>query len=817
MQTQKIGRGVIAFALFGLLLSPVLHVVASKSYDAYQRTFNYRSRTPLAALLAAQVDKSASPAIQKKQIQKLNSDLKKAGKQYNSAKTVRSKEQRLTGIKTLTQKRTDLLLSIMEKDPEVANQAALSEQDKSSLPKSVRDALEKNVEKEGELEVLIEEDFENKKVKIKHFLQTDDGQRYNLYLPQASKRLISRQRVKAKGIELQQNIAALSESSGGIQILSEPSTASVLTSAFASTTKRTVVILFNFSDDTSQPRTKEYVEDVVFNQVDSYYQENSYNKLDITGGAFGYYTLPINKTCDEEQIKTEAIKISDSNIDFFNYDTIVFAGPIPYECGWQGRSTIGAVNNITSDGNVIAGNAWIPLPSMDVVWGGLYVIGHELGHTYGAWHANVYNCDGSIIKQSGCGTDEYGDGFDIMGNFPAHMNGYHKEILRFLEPGNIVNVTSSGSYTISPMETSGTEPKVLKISRGNGTFLYIEYRQRMGADFYFSTSSVDGALIHIAPLYMGTGDTQLLDMTPTMTRWSSADSALDVGKSFTDSEAAAITVTNQTASGLTVNIDIFTRKNPPCGNYGDVNGSGYITRADIDLISESVIGKIVLTAEQKKRADVDVSGSVTGIDAMRVSQYYSDKINSFPICSLPDLKTENIFIQKEEGNAATFTVNYKNYGYVTVASKFGFGFLQTGGVIVEDVSVSDDSNYYLAPGAVGSAKVKIRYDAPGIYKVNFNLDDGNAVKEVDETNNGISLNLRLPPCGSYGDADGDGYVTDYDMALISEFVAGSKTPTDEQKRVSDVTADGQITGSDVLRVTRYISGLINTFPICSVQ
>lgn len=66
---------------------------------------------------------------------------------------------------------------------------------------------------------------------------------------------------------------------------------------------------------------------------------------------------------------------------------------------------------------------------------------------------------------------------------------------------------------------------------------------------------------------------------------------------------------------------------------------------------------------------------------------------------------------------------------------------------------------------------------------------------------------KLPPCGNYGDVNGDGVVTAAD-ALFALRRAGF------QDR-ADVDGNGVVNTFDATLILRYVAGLINTFPVCS--
>jgi len=76
---------------------------------------------------------------------------------------------------------------------------------------------------------------------------------------------------------------------------------------------------------------------------------------------------------------------------------------------------------------------------------------------------------------------------------------------------------------------------------------------------------------------------------------------------------------------------------------------------------------------------------------------------------------------------------------------------------------------------------------------------------------------RPPPCGNYGDIDGNGQVTMDDSLYVANHVVGKSgyPMTCEQKRRADVNGDGELTMSDAMLIGKYAEGTIDTFPVCS--
>jgi len=92
---------------------------------------------------------------------------------------------------------------------------------------------------------------------------------------------------------------------------------------------------------------------------------------------------------------------------------------------------------------------------------------------------------------------------------------------------------------------------------------------------------------------------------------------------------------------------------------------------------------------------------------------------------------------------------------------------------------------------------------------------------------------RLPPCGNYGDVDGDGYVRPgVDSELVFAYLTGGwdavrekagelgvelRTDEAEFARRADVTGDGLLSIRDPQLIEKYARGLADTFPVCGEQ
>ncbi len=169
-----------------------------------------------------------------------------------------------------------------------------------------------------------------------------------------------------------------------------------------------------------------------------------------------------------------------------------------------------------------------------------------------------------------------------MGRSFGHYAAPHKVVLGWLT-SQALTVTTSGSYTVQPLEVSGASVQALKIRRGtdNANWLWLEYRQpaglydsKLAAPFvyglapnqlFYLDASVShiysGGLIHYQDTTTG-GQTHLLDFTPQSLTGSPSplvpDDWLDpvlVGNWTDPYTGVSITTSNPTPSGLTVSVN----------------------------------------------------------------------------------------------------------------------------------------------------------------------------------------------------------------------------------------------------------------------
>lgn len=461
----------------------------------------------------------------------------------------------LAQLKEEITQRKQLLLSLIDQDPQFVARTALSSSLRQTFPSDLQNNLEKEVNLEGNLQVLIGDDFDKKEAKTNYSLKTADQGSLKLYFVEDPPAVNSDTKVQVKGLMLADKVVI-----GGkkdMQILEKNN--SVLGTM---TTKRVAIILMNFQNDASQPYSQDNLRTEVFTSYKSannFYKEASFGKISVEGklrvdgDVFGWYTIPYNNNpCDGYAwVNAANTKAQAAGVDLSGYTNYVYIHPNAPGC------------NVAA-GEIGGSKVWV---------GGVWrvdqlsrVIAHELGHNFGAGHANSYTCYDSsgqrVPISTNCTSGEYGDPFDLMGGGEGgyqHPNVYHKGMFSWWNTASTQAVTSSGTYNIAPLETLTNSTQVLRIPRTSSDYYYLEYRQP-GAIFDQFTSPYNniyqGVSIRVASTYNTRVNSQLIDTTPTSGN-GFADAVLLPGQTFQDNTAGlGITVNSLSANNASVQITL---------------------------------------------------------------------------------------------------------------------------------------------------------------------------------------------------------------------------------------------------------------------
>lgn len=499
-------------------------------------------------------------------LSELTKKMLNAGNEHRTGRPEKADGALATLVANAKQRRSTLA-SLIKANPKAALEARLSASQAESVPQEAGDVLEHDVTLEGTVQELHADNFKANTTEQSYTLtDSKSGKRYTLYFAKPQYEILGGKKIKVSGIELDGNVAVatsqvVTTTSKSLAALSGPPAV-----------RKVAVILFNFSNDPSQPYTKQGTKDAVFGagsaSVKSYYKENSYGLADIqglidpAGDVYGWYTIPMtNDDCFHNvynwQAEANKLAIADGFVPS-NYNTSIYFYPTAPTCQFGGMGSLG-------DGFIFLNGDM----SQNVV-------SHELGHNYKVHHASAFQCFDDLGNQvsysNNCNRLEYYDFSDTMGaGVHKHFNGHSKGLEmagapNYLAPENKVKVTADGTYVIKPIEKTSTGIQSLFIPK---TFVYkdnfgvpqtvtdggyfIDYRQPSGLDdFPPADPIVNGVTIRLAAAYTDILQTFLLDMAP-FTGYQ--DTSLALNKSYTDTETGMIiTVLALDANGATVRV-----------------------------------------------------------------------------------------------------------------------------------------------------------------------------------------------------------------------------------------------------------------------
>lgn len=322
---------------------------------------------------------------------------------------------------------------------------------------------------------------------------------------------------------------------------------------------KTAVILVNFQDNTTQPKTSAQSNTLVFGNVSDFLWENSYHHTFLSGDTFGWFTLPMSgAVCDTDTLVREANDAAvAAGANLGAYAQVIYMFP-KTPCTWAGLGAIGP--NGQKIVYVNGANAFDQR-----------VIAHEMGHGFQLDHSDALEC-GAASVGSTCSDLDQASPDDTMGSRAGHYNVFQKERLGWLGASGmpaITTVTASGRYTLEPLETQTTGVKALKIRQGTdpatgqAVWYYLEYRQAVGFDSILAsvgTLTKGVSIIRGMPSNTGSVNT-MVDTTPesnTLSRLSDfEDGTLLAGRSYTDAGAGVtISVVSADANGAVVDVTV---------------------------------------------------------------------------------------------------------------------------------------------------------------------------------------------------------------------------------------------------------------------
>lgn len=317
--------------------------------------------------------------------------------------------------------------------------------------------------------------------------------------------------------------------------------------AVATAAKKVAVLLFNFSDDASQPYSPATATAIAFangNAVANYFAEESRGAVTVSGQVFGWYTIAASRTtCDPFTWSTQArAAATAAGANLASYTNFVYAFPQAPSCAWAG---LGQMPGSDSWNN----GAFV-----------LRVVAHELGHNFGVHHASSLSCSSAGVRvsiSSSCTSSEYGDPFTVMGSGSSeHDHATHLGQFGWLPQTEVRTVGPGGPYELgSILDGPPGSDRLLGIDRRNGTWLYLDLRSVHGPyfdDFSPTAPAVTGVTVRISPdapsPAYGLSQTQLVDTTPGTASY--VDAPLAVGATLVDPVSGLRITTLSAGSGV---------------------------------------------------------------------------------------------------------------------------------------------------------------------------------------------------------------------------------------------------------------------------
>lgn len=312
----------------------------------------------------------------------------------------------------------------------------------------------------------------------------------------------------------------------------EASGAAAVANPWTEGNKNILIVRVDFPDLTGDPKARDgtvytatYVQNLADTQISPYFEESSYGLTSLSNTVTTQlYRLPqtsayyaTNNASD--QLHRDAETAASTNYNVGSYDRVmVLFSPLDgisgSELQYGGLANVGAAQ--------IWLNGEFDFRS----------VAHELGHTYGLYHANLWQVsDGNPVSPAGTNVDA-GDIFDTMGaNYAddnrTDFNPWFKNVLGWISGAQVQTVTTSGVYRINRFDNStGAGTLALKVAKDSTQTYWIGIRRK------FTTNL---SMQHGAYIIWGHGlyqESQLLDMTTPGI--DAHDAALAIGATFTD-------------------------------------------------------------------------------------------------------------------------------------------------------------------------------------------------------------------------------------------------------------------------------------------
>jgi M6 family metalloprotease-like protein len=322
-------------------------------------------------------------------------------------------------------------------------------------------------------------------------------------------------------------------------------------------TRNLIAILVEFNDKT-HTFSSTTVRNNAFNALDDYIDEVSYGHLQVSGDATPWLSLSNDReyyvdgtsfpSDPKFEIISDAVALADPIVDFSNYDgvTIIHAGQgqeLSHDWRDYWSSEWWNFNLPTGDGVSITRCSVSPEESLPGDPAFVGVLAHEFGHDLGL--PDLYDVDytgAEYVGHWGLMAKGSWNGPMTLGDQPAHMMGWCKSQLGWVNASTTVEVASDLSAVIDPLEQSTTGYHLVRINVTSEQYFLLEVRRKTGYDTSLPWAGAGGEGVVLTyideSLSSGQGIVQVIDSHPGTT--TKDDGAFNIGLGQIDSYVSTV-------------------------------------------------------------------------------------------------------------------------------------------------------------------------------------------------------------------------------------------------------------------------------------